>query len=108
MAVPHGRPIKVLYALVASISACCATPSFRCRVPVIVQLPAPKPVSVLPGLTITSALTVPAELHETDWLAKIPALVAAPKSTSGGGASAATFTVAFPVFPPLVAQTVLR
>src|ERR1035437_2341288 len=100
----HGRPINVLYALVASISACCATPSFRCSVPVSVQLPAPKPVTVMPGLTITSALMVPAELHETDWLAKIPALVAAPRFTSD---AADTFTVALPVIPPLVARTLL-
>ncbi len=68
--VPHARPASALYAVVRSFCAVAAAASARWRVPVITH--GGKPVSVLPGLTPTSALMVPPVTQVTVEPARIP------------------------------------
>src|SRR4029077_12273132 len=101
----HGRPASVLYAVVRSSCPWAATASPRCFTPVITH--GPKPVTVLPGLMLTSALMIPPVTQVTAVPAMMPLGDAAPRSANGvGGAVDVTVTVAVPENPPLLALTV--
>src|SRR5947207_11749010 len=74
---PTVRPAASLYAVVKSSWACAAVGSPRCVVPLTVGVP----VSVVPGLTPRSPLTVVAPVLVTVEPARTPKVAADPRST---------------------------
>ena len=101
----QGSPASVLYAAVRDSCAAAATALPRFCTPVMTQ--GPKPVIVLPGLMLTSALMVPPVTQVTAVPAMMPFGAALPSDTTGGTTGDVTITVAFALMLPLVALTVL-